>query len=70
MIWVLIFVVIVCLVLLSKMIAVKKAVKTVVNKDQKRILVISMAHDDDFLVKGDNATGQKRTPEGRSQARG
>ena len=56
MLWVLIFVVIVCLVLLSKMIAVKKAVKNVVNKEQKRILVISLAHDDELVVKGDNAT--------------
>ena len=52
----LVFFVIVSLVIISKMIAVKKAVKNVVNKEQKRILVISLAHDDELVVKGDNAT--------------
>ena len=34
--------------------AVKKAVKSVVEKEHKRILVITLAHDDQLVVKGDN----------------
>ena len=34
--------------------AVKKAVKSVVEKEYKRILVITLAHDDQLVVKGDN----------------
>ena len=54
------------------MISVKKAVKNVVNKEQKRILVISLAHDDELVVKGDNATvgnldGNENLKEGLKQ---
>ena len=41
------------------MFAVKKAVKSVVDKEQQRILVISLAHDDELVIKGDHATFAK-----------
>ena len=41
------------------MFAVKKAVKSVVDKEQQRILVISLAHDDELVMKGDHATVAK-----------
>ena len=41
------------------MFAVKKAVKSVVDKEQQRILVISLAHDDELVIKGDHATVAK-----------
>ena len=34
--------------------SVKKAVKSVVDKEQKRILVVSLVHDGELVVKGDN----------------
>ena len=34
----------------------KKAVKSVVEKDQQRILALSLAHDGKLIVKGDDQT--------------
>ena len=36
------------------MLAVKKAVKGIVDREQKRILIVSLTHDEQLMVKGDN----------------
>ena len=41
---------------LTVMFTVKKAVKSVVEKDQQRILALSLAHDGKLIVKGDDQT--------------
>ena len=39
---------------LTVMFTVKKAVKSVVEKDQRRILAVSLAHNGKLIVKGDD----------------
>ena len=41
-------------VLYTSMLAVKKAVKGIVDREQKRILIVSLTHDEQLMVKGDN----------------
>ena len=41
-------------VLYISMLAVKKAVKGIVDREQKRILIVSLTHDEQLMVKGDN----------------
>ena len=36
--------------------AVKKSVKSVVEREQRRILVVSLSHDDELVLKGDNVS--------------
>ena len=36
------------------MLAVKKAVQRIVDREQKRTLVVSLKHDEKLMVKGDN----------------
>ena len=34
--------------------AVNKVIKNVINREQKRVLVIALSHDGEIMLKGDN----------------
>ena len=36
--------------------AVKKAVKSVIEREQRRVLVVTLSHDDELVLKGDNVS--------------
>ena len=36
--------------------AVKKAVKSVIEREQRRVLVVTLSHDDGLVLKGDNVS--------------
>ena len=36
--------------------AVKKAVKSVIEREQWRVLVVTLSHDDELVLKGDNVS--------------
>ena len=37
--------------------AVKKALRNVIDREQKRSLLVSLSHDQELVIKGDNVSG-------------